>query len=295
MTGIDLSLFATEVGEFGPVSVAGLSTRGGGVEGVRTVVAPSGIAWYNPEEMTVCCGASTPISELRARLSEAGQFVALPDFGTVGGALATASNSLFRLRHGPIRDSVLQIRLVTAQGEVAQAGGPTVKNVSGFDLCRLLVGSHGTLGFIGEVILRTRPSLGAVRWFTGTDDPFVIRRSLYRPSSVLWDGKTTWVALEGHACDVESEASRVRLEPVVGPPTFPPISSCVSPSDLRSVTSRMAPTSFVAELGTGIVHSSVLLARPCIDASVVTLQQRIKTTFDPEGRLNPGRGPWEVR
>ena len=87
-----------------------------------------------------------------------------------------------RLGHGPIRDAVLQVRYVSAAGEVVKAGGPTVKNVSGFDLCRLLVGSRGTLGFLGDVILRTRPRARCEQLVrAATIDPDEVMARLYRP------------------------------------------------------------------------------------------------------------------
>ncbi len=116
--------------------------------------------------MTICCGAGTSVDEVSAALAEHGQWVAVPDGGTVGGALAVGHSGLRRLGWGPVRDTVLQARYVSAAGDVVKAGGPTVKNVSGFDLCRLLVGSRGTLGFLGDVILRTRPLPLGEQWFT---------------------------------------------------------------------------------------------------------------------------------
>src|SRR5262249_21997128 len=158
--------------------------------------------WVQPDEMTVSCGAGTPVAELDAALADVGQQVALPVSGTVGGVLAVGRSGVRRLGDGPGRDSLLQARVGMARGEGGQAGGPTVKNVSGFDLCRLLVGSLGTLAFLGEVILRTRPRPACSQWFAGPVDPFELRRRLYRPVSILWDGETTWVWLEGHPADV---------------------------------------------------------------------------------------------
>jgi len=160
-----LERFADEVGSVGEVTVAGLGTRGGAVPGVRAVAAPAGIEWVQADEMTVCCGAGTSVDELVAALATHGQTVALPAGGTVGGALASGASDVRRLGYGPVRDTLLQARYVSAAGEVVKAGGPTVKNVSGFDLCRLLVGSRGTLGFFGEVILRTRPLAQRSQWF----------------------------------------------------------------------------------------------------------------------------------
>ena len=98
--------------------------------------------------------------------------MAIPPHGTVGGALAVGRSGLRRLGYGPVRDTLLQARYVSAAGDVVKAGGPTVKNVTGFDLCRLLVGSRGTLGFIGEVILRTRPRARFEQWFSTSADPW---------------------------------------------------------------------------------------------------------------------------
>jgi glycolate oxidase FAD binding subunit len=278
--------FATEVGDTEPVTVTGLGTRGGSVVGVRTVHAPSGIDWIQPAEMTVCCGAGTPVAELAAALAAHGQCVAIPDGGTVGGALAVGCSGIRRLGWGPVRDTVLQARYVSAAGDVVKAGGPTVKNVSGFDLCRLLVGSHGTLGFLAEVILRTRPLPAGERWFACERDPWELLGSLYRPTSVLWDGRTTWVLLDGHPSDVDAQATRASLRPVDGPPPLPPHRWSMPPAELRTLAGQ--PSTFVAEIGVGIVHHTVPAPSRPVDAAIRVLHDRIKHEFDPTGRLNPG-------
>jgi glycolate oxidase FAD binding subunit len=179
---LDLVEFADEIGVDGPVTIAGLATRGGPVDGVRPVMAPGGIVSFVPDEMTVRCGAGTPMEELDEVLARHGQTVVIPPSGTVGGALAVGRSGLRRLGYGPVRDCLLQARFVNSSGEIVKAGGPTVKNVSGFDLCRLLVGSFGTIGFIGEVILRTRPIAAFEQWFTSNADPERLLRDLYRPT-----------------------------------------------------------------------------------------------------------------
>ncbi|MEJ7800291.1 MAG: FAD-binding protein, partial [Ilumatobacter sp.] len=210
---MDLSEFVADVGAERPVTIAGLATRGGPVDGIHTVMAPVGIEWVQPDEMTVRCGAGTPVEELDDALAAYGQSVAIPPTGTVGGALSVGRSGIRRLGYGPVRDTVLQVQYVNARGKVVKAGGPTVKNVSGFDLCRLLVGSWGTLGFLGDVILRTRPRARFEQWFTTPGDPFELFTRLYRPTSVLWDGTTTWVLLEGAPADVDAQATANRLVP----------------------------------------------------------------------------------
>lgn len=282
---IDLDEFAREVGVDEPVAIAGLSTRGGGPAGVRTVAAPSGILWVQPDEMIVCCGAGTPVDELVLALAEHGQTVALPAGGTVGGALSVGHSDHRRLGYGPVRDVLLQARYVSAAGEVVKAGGPTVKNVSGFDLCRLLVGARGTLGFLGEVILRTRPLAPTSRWMsTPAADPESVFTRLHRPVSVLWDGATVWALLEGHPSDVVEQAAAAGLAPCDGPPLLPHGSRRSVPP--AAVADQRG--TFVAEVGVGIVHHAEPWSAPRRPARVVALARAVKAEFDPVGRLNPG-------
>ena len=101
--------FAADVGHEGAVTISGAGTRGGPVAGVRCVAAPAGIEWIEPAEMTMRCGAGTSIAEIDAALAECGQCVAVPEGGTIGGALAVGHSGIRRLGWGPIRDTVLQL------------------------------------------------------------------------------------------------------------------------------------------------------------------------------------------
>ena len=256
---MDLTEFAEEIGSSGPVTVAGLATRGGPVDGIRTVMAPPGIEWIQPDEMTICCGAGTPVEEVDAALAVHGQSVAIPPSGTIGGALATGQSGLRRLGYGPIRDTLLQTRYVNGAGQIVKAGGPTVKNVSGFDLCRLMVGSLGTLGFLGDVILRTRPRAHHEQWFVTTDDPESVVAQLYRPTAVLWDGTTTWVLLEGHARDVEQQASAARLSRSDPPAELPTGGRwSIAPSEIPNLvgTGRVTELWSPSQLGDALAEAS---------------------------------------
>ena len=214
-----------------------------------------------------------------------GQTVALPKFGTVGGALSVGASDIRRLGDGPVRDVLLQAIYVGADGHLVKAGGPTVKNVSGFDLCRLLVGSRGTLGFLAEVILRTRPLAAASQWYTcDTTDAATLLRALYRPVSVLWNARKAWVLLEGHPADLAQQSAHAGLIPTDTPPHLPTGSRrSVRPSEVFSQAGT-----FIAEVGVGIVHHADPAPARERESGVEQIAARIKREFDPEGRLNPG-------
>ncbi len=117
---------------------------------------------HNPADMTASAQAGMPLRVLQDRLGEAGQWLALdpptePDGATLGGLLATGDSGPRRLRYGALRDLVIGVTLVLADGTVARAGGHVIKNVAGYDLSKLMYGSLGTLGLIGEVVLRLHP------------------------------------------------------------------------------------------------------------------------------------------
>jgi glycolate dehydrogenase FAD-binding subunit len=289
---VDLSDFADEVGADDPVACVGTRSRwavGGRADpSARDVHARSGIERIEPEEMIVACGAGTSVDELQAALAGCGQLVCLPPGGSVGGALAVGRSDVTRLGRGPVRDTLLQARVVNAGGRVVKAGGPTVKNVSGFDLCRLFVGSLGTLAFLGDVILRTRPQPAVSQWFAAEPgaDPFGLFRALYRPTSVLWDGERTWVLLEGHPRDVREQAEANGLLETDGPPALPVHRHSMPPAELRELTG-----SFVAELGVGLAHRAEPRPSAAPSEAIVELHRRLKERFDPAGRLNPGRDP----
>ena len=194
------------------------------------LTAPVGVVEYEPAEMIVRVGAGTTCAALDAVLAEHGQMVPLdptsPETATVGAVLAVGRSGIRRLRYGPVRDTLLEAKLVLADGTTVKAGGPVVKNVTGYDLCRLFVGSHGTLGFLVECVLRCQPRPAVARWLRSAAagaDPFEARQRLFRPSSILWDGASTWVLLEGRAAEVDAELSALGAgwEDVEGPPPIP--------------------------------------------------------------------------
>lgn len=314
--------FSAEVGSEDLVTVRGGGTQwevGGLPSGdAREVKAPSGVWSFAPADMVVRCGAGTTVAELNREVRRAGQMLPLdslcPAEATIGGVLAVGQSGHRRLRYGPIRDLLLQVVFVNSLGQLIRSGGPTVKNVSGFDLCKLMVGSLGTLGFIAEVILRCQPVPEASQWFEGEasspDIPAKLLAELWQPSSILWNGERVWVLLEGHPSDVAEQAASpaakaaglAECEP--SEPTKALLGSgknnqriSLPPSALKHLPKHFPPGSFLAEIGVGIVHLNPdqqvpadMLPQP--DQRSIALQREIKARFDPTGRMNPGRSVW---
>ncbi len=159
-----------------PVQAAGsLSTRN-----------HAGIGLYAPNELILSARAGTALTEVEAALAEGGQHLIAepPDLGallrpdgdavpqslmpqslmpqslipqSLGGIVATNLSGPRRVAWGAMRDHVMGVRVVNGAGEVTRSGGRVLKNVTGLDLCKLLAGSHGTLGVITEVTMKVLP------------------------------------------------------------------------------------------------------------------------------------------
>jgi glycolate oxidase FAD binding subunit len=293
------------------------------------VRAAAGVVAYDPAELTVTVGTGTTVGELAAVLADAGQECPLDprsDAATVGGTLATGLSGPRRLRYGPLRDRVLEVRFIAADGRLVKGGGPTVKNVTGYDLPRLLVGSFGTIGVLVQVTLRCQPRPRHARWAATDADPFEARRRLFRPSCVTWDGQTTRVLLEGNADDVAAEAGAAGLDLDEGAePTWPDGEHrgriSVRPSRLGDLGAALGGADglrWLAEVGVGTVHVAADSPDALVAARQVSVAhdgwllresgaagvdgygapppnlailERIKGAFDPSGKLAPGRLP----
>src|ERR1019366_3304798 len=117
-------------------------------------------------DLIVVVGAGLRIDTLQADLVGSGQWLGVgsPRRGTVGGLSASAATGPTRLLHGPVRDLLIGVTVVRADGVVAHAGGKVVKNVAGYDVVKLLTGSLGTLAVITQAAFRLHPLPEAQRW-----------------------------------------------------------------------------------------------------------------------------------
>jgi glycolate oxidase FAD binding subunit len=137
----------------------GLPPQAPGVA-LRTT-ALSGVIDYPARDMTITVGAGITIAELQKLLATEKQRLPIdvprPAEATVGGAVATNTSGPRRLGWGTLRDYVIGISTVNDEGQVVKAGGRVVKNVAGYDFCKLHIGALGTLGVITELTLKLRP------------------------------------------------------------------------------------------------------------------------------------------
>ena len=150
-----------------PLDICGGGTKrfyGEAPAGAPLDVRPlSGISSYEPTELVVTARAGTPLRDLEAALAEHGQCLPFepPRFapgGTVGGMVAAGLSGPARASAGSVRDHVLGVTLLNGRGEILTFGGQVTKNVAGYDVSRLIVGSLGILGVICEVSLKVLPA-----------------------------------------------------------------------------------------------------------------------------------------
>jgi glycolate oxidase FAD binding subunit len=241
---------------------------------------------HEPGDLTAIVEAGLRLSELQARLEPHGQMLALdpPGDPTVGACLAGDLSGPRRHRYGAMRDLVLGVTVVLADGTTASSGGKVVKNVAGYDLGKLFAGSRGRLGLVARVALRLHPLPAASATVVAeTDDPRALWRELSRsqltPAAVdflppdrfalLFEGGEAAVAAQQRACPGESPQN-------------------------RSVWDESASRQQRAGGRVAFDWQDCLLARPGVGIAFVEgpvprawppLAERVRAAFDPDGVL----------
>jgi glycolate oxidase FAD binding subunit len=208
-----------------PLLVRGGGTRGIGRPGIGEVLETcglTGITLYEPGALTLVAQAGTPVAEVTAALVAEGQHLPfeVPDLrgllgtegtSTIGGVVATNASGPRRVQAGACRDYLIGVRFVDGQGMVVKNGGRVMKNVTGYDLVKLMAGSHGTLGVLTEVAFKLLPAPGAVvsLCLRGLDDARAVAAmsaALGSPFEVSgaahWPGEGTFLRVEGFAQSV---------------------------------------------------------------------------------------------
>lgn len=156
-------------------AAAPLAVRGGGTRGfvaagdVLCSAGLAGIRLYEPGALTLVAGAGTPVSEIEAALAAENQRLAFEPMDhrallgtsgapTIGGVMAANVSGPRRIAVGAARDFALGVRFVDGSGRIVKNGGRVMKNVTGYDLVKLMCGSFGTLGVLSEVAMKVLPA-----------------------------------------------------------------------------------------------------------------------------------------
>ena len=156
----------------GPLRIVGCGTRpiGRATGAALSLAGMAGITLYEPGALTLVAKAGTPLSEVQARLAAENQRLAFEPMDhrallgtsgepTIGGMVAANVSGPRRITVGACRDFMLGVRLVDGAGHIVKNGGRVMKNVTGYDLVKLLTGSYGTLGVLTEVSLKVLPDV----------------------------------------------------------------------------------------------------------------------------------------
>jgi D-lactate dehydrogenase (cytochrome) len=165
-----------------------------------------GIKMYAPEDLYITAGAGTPLCELQEFLATEGKILPLASpwpHATIGGIVAANNNAPLRMRYGSIRDVTLCATVALADGRVIRTGRPIVKNVAGYDLTKLFVGSHGTLGLLTDISFKimARPRAQMTLLFPIDD----LRQGL------IWAGKILPLALTASGITLSKGYQAVEL------------------------------------------------------------------------------------
>lgn len=291
-----------------------------------------GLIAYERAEMIAVVEAGMRVGTLNRILADGGQEwpADAPDDATVGGVIASGASSVRRLKVGALRDTVLEAEVVTGDGRLVRSGARTVKNVTGYDVHKLVAGSLGTLGVIVQVALKVRP-LPKARTTMRFEGDLARARSFLDgvtgAAAVLATPEGVALRLEGWPEEVEEQAARASQIsapaevtddepfPSAAPWNAKPVVAevAVAPSRLDEAIAGQAWGALagvgIAWIGLADANGSLGELRDRVRAAggiapVITgpgglgdavvaapqVHERLKASFDPNGILAPGRG-----
>ena len=260
-----------------------------------------------PEDMTATVQAGMAVENFQVQLAKRNQWLPVdpPCSGTlsIGALLAGNSSGPRRFGCGTIRDWLIGITVVLADGRLIRNGGKVVKNVAGFDLCKLFVGSRGTLGVIVEATFKLLPSPEREIFLKCECESYDVAGEFIK---TIWESDLRptildlfqfeneplrlVLGLSGAAADVKAQqelaaAIGINAETNIDYDAVLRVDhqqmTSVPPADLNEFLKTKNPVSFVARAGNGVVY----LRGPRGGHEPSALEQRIKDTFDPKGIL----------
>ncbi len=279
------------------------------VDGV-SLEAVAELIEHVPEDMTAIAQAGMTLADFQSRLAKAGQWLPVdpphPQAVTIGELLACNLNGPRRFGCGTIRDWVIGMAVVLPDGRLIRNGGKVVKNVAGFDLCRLFVGAKNELGIIVEAAFKLLPlpeaqahlaktckSLGQAEELLEKIWASDLQATVLDMHRIDGDPLTLVVGFAGPSADVEAQsgaanalgfADDASLDYDAGFRQATLNFTSVAPGNLISTLQKLGDEAFVARAGNGVIYHSS--AKPVATPSPV-LQKRVKEIFDPKGVL-PG-------
>ncbi len=293
--------------------------RGEKIESVR-LSAMNRILEHAPEDMTASVEAGLMFAQLQSALAARGQWLPLdpphPDRLSIGALLSTNASGPRRCGYGTVRDYLIGIKVVLADGRLIKAGGKVVKNVAGYDLCKLFIGDQGSLGVIVEATFKLTPipqaeqflaahceSLEKVGTFIesvlASDlNPVVLdahnRSILTLPSAAPF---TVVLGFAGVREDVDHQVAEATALGAHGPSNLdhetafwadgsagPVRRVSVPPSELVAAARGLGTVPWVARAGNGLLCYRGG-PEPVRTKSPVKLARRVKETFDPKNIL----------
>jgi len=291
----------------------------------------SGIVDYQPEDLTLVVRAGSLVSDVAALLDGRNQSAVLAEDAvgsTVGGMIAAGVSGYRRHRYGPTRERMLEVQIATGDGRVVTAGARVVKNVTGYDIPRLVCGSLGSLGIIGQVCLKLWPMPSTAATVAVGDASSLA--ALYRPLAFLETEAGVAAYIAGTPEEVAAQTAAIDGTATPGLQWPEPLAESSQlelriPGPLvRSAVDQVRAadaTAFRAQHGVGIVAAGfaewstgrleglrawaennggavVVTAAPAggVDRwgtppESLALQRRVKEAFDPRGVMVPGRLP----